>query len=87
MNGIFTGIGPSFEESSSEADLIDIAPTILHLFNLPIPDHMDGDVLEDAVETGNRIQYVSSDQYQPKFSDEDSEEGDVESRLENLGYL
>lgn len=33
-----------------EKNLMDIAPTILHLFNIPVPDDMDGEVLKDMFE-------------------------------------
>ena len=33
-----------------ERNIMDIAPTILHFFNIPVPDDMDGKVLEDMIE-------------------------------------
>jgi len=48
MNGIFIASGKDIVESKKiyNAKLIDIAPTILHMFSIPIPDDMDGKVLK-----------------------------------------
>ena len=41
--GIFLAAGPSFAPGKLErADILDIAPTILQIFGLPIPEDYDG---------------------------------------------
>jgi len=48
MNGIFIAYGPDIRdtgESIGRARIIDLAPTILHMFDLEIPQDMDGKVL------------------------------------------
>jgi len=48
MNGIFIAHGPDIKntgESIGRARIIDLTPTILHMFNLEIPEDMDGKVL------------------------------------------
>ncbi len=49
MDGIFMAYGPDMAEGKEvkEANLEDITPTILHTFNLPIPEDMDGRVLKE----------------------------------------
>jgi len=44
MNGMFVGWGPSFPPRArlEGAKLLDMAPTILDVLGLPIPDYMDG---------------------------------------------
>jgi len=44
MNGMFVGCGPSFPrgESRKDAGILDVAPTILEIMGVPIPDYMDG---------------------------------------------
>ena len=45
--------GPSFKSdyrSKIPSGNIDIAPTILHLFDIPVPDHFDGRVLTEALQ-------------------------------------
>jgi predicted AlkP superfamily phosphohydrolase/phosphomutase len=47
-NGIFIVRGPDIKENSKmNAKLLDIAPTILHIFGIPIPKDMDGRVLKE----------------------------------------
>ncbi|KXB02676.1 hypothetical protein AKJ45_03360, partial [candidate division MSBL1 archaeon SCGC-AAA261F19] len=49
QDGIFLGYGPNIKEGKEikGSQLIDLAPTILHAFGLPVPDSMDGKVLKE----------------------------------------
>jgi predicted AlkP superfamily phosphohydrolase/phosphomutase len=49
MNGIFIAKGPDISQNLriEGARIIDIAPTILHMLNVPIPEDMDGRVLKE----------------------------------------
>jgi predicted AlkP superfamily phosphohydrolase/phosphomutase len=50
INGIVLLSGPEIQSGNQikGAKIFDLAPTILHLFGLPIPDDMDGRVLKEA---------------------------------------
>jgi predicted AlkP superfamily phosphohydrolase/phosphomutase len=73
-----------------DVNLIDIAPTILHLMNLPIPSDMDGRsileqskgapkiVNEEITQSSNSIEQVG-------YTKE--EQNDIEDRLRSLGYI
>ncbi len=52
INGIVILNGPGIEKGMEikGAELIDIAPTILHLMGVPVPEDMDGKVLKEALE-------------------------------------
>jgi hypothetical protein len=52
MEGILIAAGPAFRAGASprQADLLDIAPTVLHLLGIPVPDDMDGRVLTELLE-------------------------------------
>jgi len=77
------------------AQIIDLAPSILYLLNLPIPNGMDGKVLEkaflDRALQEEPIRFIeeegASSDFHPKeiFSDEEEEE--LKKQLMNLGYL
>ncbi len=61
MNGYIDGIlianGPDIEEGKQivGAELIDIAPTILHMMNVSIPTDMDGKVLKEIFRESSEI--------------------------------
>jgi len=70
----------------NDVDILDLAPTILALFNEAVPNDMDGTVLDSLVD--GEYETVSTDDYTPEFSQRVSGDSEsVESRLENLGYL
>lgn len=51
MNGIFLAHGPAVKQGMdvTGAGLVDLAPTILHLMGLPVPEHMDGRILQEIL--------------------------------------
>lgn len=51
--GIFIAAGPDIQEGEADLELIDLAPTLLHLEGSPVPDDMDGDVA-DIFATGSK---------------------------------
>jgi len=80
-----------------DARILDLAPTILYLMNLPVPDDMDGRVLTDALTTSRPVEYRPAgpsaalrtgppgDEAEAGLSVEETAE--VEERLRALGYL
>jgi predicted AlkP superfamily phosphohydrolase/phosphomutase len=52
MEGILVASGPVFLPGACphEADLLDIAPTVLHLLGVPVPADMDGHVLTELLD-------------------------------------
>ncbi|HEV3166502.1 MAG TPA: alkaline phosphatase family protein [Isosphaeraceae bacterium] len=52
MDGIFVAAGPPFKPASSlqDATLLDVAPTVLHLLDVPVPLDMDGRVLTEILD-------------------------------------
>ena len=58
MNGIFIAYGPDIKdtgENIGRARIIDLAPTILHMFHLEIPEDIDGKVLTNIFKPGSPI--------------------------------
>ena len=51
LHGIFIGHGARLRNGATvpDARIIDLAPTILHILNVPVPEDMDGRVLTDAL--------------------------------------
>ncbi len=77
-----------------DAEIADIAPTVLYLFDREIPADMDGRVLEGIFDEDRlssrppRIAATGSDKVQKDediYTDEDSDV--IEKRLQDLGYI
>lgn len=90
--GIFIASGPDVASGSdSKARIYDIAPTLLHLHDQPIPEEMDGDVLFDVFESDeideetNRVPIRTLVKQGDNIERGDDEE--VQQRLEDLGYI
>lgn len=91
--GIFIAHGPAIRRRQSlpEANILDLAPTIMHLLGQPVPEVMDGRVLKEIFVAPTEVAYsnghetgaaVPTDQ---SLSAEDTAQ--VEERLRSLGYL
>ena len=93
LYGIFIGSGAAFVKGAevSSARLIDLAPTILHILNTPIPADLDGRVLIDALtpELRSRTSQIgaAADGTPNQVDLSDVEQAEVEERLRALGYL
>jgi predicted AlkP superfamily phosphohydrolase/phosphomutase len=90
MNGIFIASGAGIKAAGefSGAQLIDLAPTILHRMGLPVPTDMDGRVLTEALSDTSAVEYggtsagaAATDGYS------EEEEAQVIERLQDLGYI
>lgn len=54
--GIFYAFGPDIKEGLTiNANIIDLAPTILHIFDVPIPDDVDGRLLMEIFKEDSEI--------------------------------
>lgn len=95
QNGMIIVRGPDVKvgEKLQGAQIIDLAPTILHIMGVPVPDDMDGRVLKDLFVADSALagadEKFQEAQYREKEkvseTDEDNEE--IRKRLEELGYL
>ena len=92
-DGIFLGHGPSFEAGKwvDEPNIIDIAPTLLALLDLPIPDDVDGRVLREtfAETVKPKVLWKEAQKFQAAEGSAFSaaEKAEIEERLRGLGYL
>ena len=94
--GILVAKGPVIKRGAEieNAQLIDTAPTLLHLLNVPVPEDMDGKVLMSlfrpeflsahAVRAGTASGTSGAD-HPSGYTEEESAK--VEERLQALGYL
>jgi hypothetical protein len=96
LHGILVGAGPALKKNVEieNAHLIDLAPTLLHLFGVAVPEDMDGSVLVDAFRPEFLAEHpvkagaasgTSGGDRSSGYTDEESAK--VEERLKALGYL
>lgn len=95
LNGILLMEGKNIKKGITikNAEIIDLAPTILYMIGIRIPSDMDGKVLKDAFDPlyleSNPIQYEDILQYKTQLDYEWSKEDEekVKERLRTLGYM
>jgi predicted AlkP superfamily phosphohydrolase/phosphomutase len=91
--GILILWGPEIREGHrlERARIYDVAPTILALKGLPIPDDVDGEVLVEAMKDPERYRKVERIEGGVKETEEveysKEEEEAIQKRLESLGYM
>jgi hypothetical protein len=90
-NGVLVINGDCVKHPISEfrPDLIDIAPTILHILGLPVPTDMDGRVLEEVLTVESPVRYEEVDNSLARVAQNygQAESDIVVQRLKGLGYL
>lgn len=91
MNGIFIASGPGIAPVANlhASSLIDLAPTILNLLDVPIPRDMDGRVLTEIFSAARAVAYGGSSELERSRGEAYSleQEAEVIERLQDLGYI
>lgn len=85
--GMFAAMGPGIKKNTKifGLGLIDIAPTVLHHFNLPVGKDMDGKVIQDMYENPKPIQFIESwDAVEGDFGEH---KGEISTTIENQEQL
>jgi predicted AlkP superfamily phosphohydrolase/phosphomutase len=85
-NGIYFAIGPGIKKgvNINSCSLYDIAPTVLHIFGLSIPNDMDGKVLTEIFEDGSEYAKREIDLVDPLFYEKDLEKDKIKDVIKNL---
>jgi predicted AlkP superfamily phosphohydrolase/phosphomutase len=92
MRGVYLASGPAFRSSDgAEADILDIAPTVLALFGLAAPPDRRGRVLEEILAIWPDVRDVAKLGSRAEGGGEGEtsldEDEDVRERLRGLGYI
>lgn len=94
LNGLLLAYGDHIRRDGiTGAQIMDLAPTILYLLDLPIPEDMDGkvllDCLDDDLTSTRSVRYAAPSDKETEvgrgYSEEEKEE--LRKRLRGLGYL
>ena len=93
-DGVFMARGPGIKPGRrvEKATILDVTPTILHIFGIPQQEDVDGRVLdeiflEDAVFSEKRVQKVSNGEKDEISGLDEEEKALIEARLKKLGYI
>ena len=101
LDGILIGAGPTFRAGAKpmKASLLDVAPTVLHLLGLGIPNDLDGRVLMEILDRETALA-TSPSVYASAFAGTSNsselsigvpyaaeDDATIKQRLADLGYL
>jgi len=94
MDGVLIMAGPDIRATQlPDAQIIEVAPTVLHLMGLPVPRDMDGAVRVDALRDGALCERPIAVERGAALTESvenvpsPSEVASVREQLRNLGYL
>ncbi|WP_158055934.1 alkaline phosphatase family protein [Halorussus halophilus] len=87
QSGIFAGVGKNVSAGTSDLDLYDLAPTLLHLLGAPVPEDVDGDVRRDVLTGEAADREVEQGPPTAKDARGVGAGEEVEDTLRELGYL
>lgn len=90
--GVFIAAGPDFKKDQVYgASLLDVAPTILHHFGLPVAEDMEGRVLKDIFRKEEEVGSIPSWEItgvNPEFVvEKETSSDEMLKQLEDLGYI
>jgi predicted AlkP superfamily phosphohydrolase/phosphomutase len=90
---IIKGDKIKYNYTDFQANIIDMAPTILHILDLPVPSNMDGRPLVDIFSFNEQqtkweeADTTHQNTTEPRMDYKDDEKDQIEKRLKSLGYL
>jgi predicted AlkP superfamily phosphohydrolase/phosphomutase len=96
MEGVLVAAGRPFRPGAApiQATLLDVAPTILHLLGVPIPDDMDGRVLNEILDPTRTPAHSHAPSVATPATEvpvpmayTEEEDAEIQQRLADLGYL
>ena len=81
--------GPGINEGVNfDAEIIDMAPTVLAYLDLPVPRHIGGKVLNRLFVEAPEVRYEQMEFSRSGKSEyTDAEQAEVEKQLADLGYI
>jgi len=89
LHGIFTAKGPNIKRGIEiqKVKIYDIAPTILHIFGLPIPNDMDGRVLTEIFEEDSEFAKRKPKYVDPSYYEKEDEREKIKEEIGKLKKL
>ncbi len=96
--GIFVAAGPGIRQGLSlgHISILDVAPTLLHSLNLPVPEDLEGQVISQIYEPSLLVEKpvrigeatLTPESFPQRPSEKDrGEQAEIMTRLKALGYM
>jgi predicted AlkP superfamily phosphohydrolase/phosphomutase len=85
--GIFAGVGDDVATGSADLELYDLAPTLLHYLDVPVPSDVDGSVRTDVLTGDAAARDVATGEPTAIGASDQGAGEEVEDTLRELGYL
>ncbi len=90
-NGIFLAKGTIFKNVKLNPSILDIAPTILALYGIDIPSHIDGKVMKESIKENilgeMKINIIDEENKKDSVQADEEETEKMKQMLKSLGYL
>ena len=89
-DGLLCAWGPDFRPGThiEDANIVDILPTLFATMGVPIPDDVDGRVLQEILKGTTRALWTEAREWVPVKADRGTgDDAAIEERLRGLGYL
>ncbi len=94
VEGIFVGFGPDMKRGmkTDYLSILDLAPTLLHLFGVPMSDDMDGKVRmeffnENSEPANRKVEIIVKKDLKSRLQHTHSDDMQIARRLKQLGYM
>lgn len=91
LEGVFMAKGEGIKTGNTleNAHITDVAPTVMHLLGLPVPEAMDGRVLTEIMTDPGEVVIGAGNAFEVDIETglSDEETAEIEDRLRALGYL
>ncbi|WP_158589317.1 alkaline phosphatase family protein [Halococcus sp. IIIV-5B] len=87
--GVWLGAGPNVESQSEayDATITDVAPTVLHMLDVPVGEHMHGSVQQDLLTNDAPIRTENYQRSVKRGVQSKEDQAEMEEWLSNMGYL
>ena len=87
-DAIIAAFGPDIKESPAKARIVDITPTILHMFGAAVPEDCDGRVLTEILKDNKEVRHSKSPEMERNTGNANEAEDElVKKNLRDLGYM
>lgn len=87
MDGFYCLVGDGFESGHADAHIVDFMPTMYAALGVPLPNEIDGAVIEESLDFDPDSLPRREYPFNPHHEESTQTTDDIRDRLEELGYM